>query len=505
MNDSENIQSPASRLKKWVLLFVIAAFLLIIFVFAKNSSFIVVQAESSSSTQATIEVTDPAGKVKQLKSTAGKKRVRVGVGDYGIAVKEGNKSYFEAVKTKGFFRSISVAAKTQPEKRRTFVGNNPNLCMEYLTSKLISYACSDRFENISMHVPATATTPTYVLKNPNKSIGGFVEGMVKTSSGTLVLVKQNAVGDEEGSHTIFTVDDNLAASNLHVLTDLDVNTSYYLTGYREGFLTYSQTRGEALYYASLASKPEPIKLEAPEDTNFSINGVATRGSSILLLYSQPADGKSKKQASEIRITSGGAWKTFGLKNNYTEARLCGQNKVCAVANETMDVYDVATEKPKLLYSVKNAISIKNDGNELLVIRSSDVLRLDVEKRAGFIDYSFGDYSFTALQPEPSGYIVSMTNNKGKKVALLIDGELSNEDSIDKKVAELQKNGAVRDVSAYGNFIYVSPETGELKYIDSLGEFGYDPLVVKQKNTEINQVVSKIGIDRNKYTIISTVK
>jgi hypothetical protein len=504
-NNNPAFINPVNKLKKWALLFVIGIVLLIAFIIAKNSSFIVVQLESPSTTPFTIELTDPAGKVKQVKSSATQKRIRVGVGNYGINIKEGDKSYFEAVKTKGFLRSTNITPKTQPEKQRIFVGNNPNLCMQYLVSKLVSFPCSDRFENIGIHVPASATTPTYVLKNPNKNVGGFVEGMVKNGLGIVVLVKQPGIGDSEGKHTIFTTDDSLGASNVRDLSDLNPDTSYLLATYKDGVLAYSLEAGKAYYYQTLSSKPETIELNKPKDSSLSAASLSAHNGSLAILYGQPASPAGKNKVSEIHYKSTGSWQVMSFKNDYTKAVVCGTNMLCMIANETMDVYRADSTKPTLLYSINNVIDVENAGGDLLIVRSSDILRFNPEKRSGSVDYSFGDYKFAGIKNEPSGYILSVTNSKGKKVALSINSQLPNEDSVDKRVSQLLSVDSISDISAYGRFIYISPNVGPLVFVQSTGEYGYEPALVKQRASEINQAVSKVGFDQAKFTIINTVK
>lgn len=505
MDPANLYNDPSRKLKRVAISALLAAVLLFVFVFIKNNSFILIEASAEPNQQITYEVADPKGKTKEHKSPGGSKRVRVGTGDYGVSVKIGDKSYFAAVKGNGFLRTSKVTPSLAPEKKRTFVGNNPSLCMEYLVTKLVSYACSDRFENISVHVPANASTPTYVLKNPNKTVGGFVEGTVKTNAGTYALVKQVGVGETLTTHTIYLLGDDLGTSNTRTLSDLDPESAYGLASYREGFLAYSLTESRAFYYKSLDSKPEEIKFEKPGGQSLTATSLSTKGGSMLVLYAPPADSSSKKTSVEAHIKSTGTWKVLSLKGNYTGAVLCGTDKLCVVGSETMYVYDTKPEKPKLLYSIKNVISVKGTGEGVMVIRSRDVLRFDADKRAGFIDFSFGDYLFAGLQPQPSGYILSLTNNKGKKVALLVDGQEPDEDSIDKKVAQLLANESVDDVSAYGAFVFVSPAVGPLIFIESIGGLGYDPTVVKQKNADIIQAINSIGIDRTKYTVVSTIK
>lgn len=505
MNGSYPNDNPTIKLKRLAVAALILVFLLVVFVFIKNNSFILIEAGTEPGQQTTYEVTDPKGKTKEHKSSGGSKRIRVGTGDYGVSVKAAGRSYFAAVKAGGFLRTSKVTPILEPEKKRTFVGNNPGLCMEYLVSKLISFSCSAGFEDINIHVPATANTPTYVLKNPNKALSLYVESSLKAAEGTIMLVKQNLVGDKQAAHIIYVLGDSLNPTRSQVLAALDAGKGYALAGYKDGFLAYSLSAGKAYYYATLSSKPEEIELEKPRGENLTAASLSTRGGSLLVLYTPPADSSSKKTSVEVHMKTNGNWKVSTLKGSYTEAVLCGTDKLCAVGNETMDVYDTKPEKPKLLYSIKNVISVKGTGEGVMVIRSGDVLRFDADKRAGFIDFSFGDYLFAGLQPQPSGYILSLTNNKGKKVALLVDGQIPDEDGIDKKVAQLLKHESVDDVSAYGSYVFVSPSVGPLAYIDSLGEYGYDPVLVKQKNADIIQAINSIGIDRTKYTVVSTIK
>ena len=75
---------------------------------------------------------------------------------------------------------------------------------------------------------------------------------------------------------------------------------------------------------------------------------------------------------------------------------------------------------------------------MVIARGKDVVSLDVDKRTGLIDYSYGDYEFNGLRKDGFGYLLSLTNNKGRKVALYINQSASDTNKIDKKIAELQK-------------------------------------------------------------------
>ena len=151
----------------------------------------------------------------------------------------------------------------------------------------------------------------------------------------------------------------------------------------------------------------------------------------------------------------------------------------------------------------NITSIQNTDVGLLALSDTRILNLDVDNKTGFVEYSFGDRKFCGLQKDVGGYLLCQTNTKGVNAVLRIDQTSNNSDSIDKKVAGLEKMSEVKNVSVYGQFLFISPDLGELVYDNSLGFFNYDPSVKQSVNDKISHQIDVLGVDRNTYHIINT--
>ena len=138
----------------------------------------------------------------------------------------------------------------------------------------------------------------------------------------------------------------------------------------------------------------------------------------------------------------------------------------------------------------------------MVVNSKGVLNFDPVKREGFYELATGGYSFDSLTPGSNSFVIGLTNNAKRKIALRVDQTKQNTDSIDKKVSELQRMAEVLFVSTYGNYIYVSANLGDLVYDPATGSYVYSQEVKKVVEAKINAEIDRLGIDRKIYTITS---
>lgn len=427
-------------------------------------------------------------------------------GAFNVLVSQGETSYFEAMKTHGFFGNTKISATLVPEKSRQFVGNNPGSCMNYLDNVLVSYACTDYFQNIKTHVPATASTPTYVKNNSGTTVLGYTEGIVSTGAGNFVLLHTPQSVDTAASHQLYRVDGNLALSNKLTLPDLNPAVSYSITPYKDGFVVYDAQLDNVLYYSSLGSKPEVISIEGPKNNKLTSAKLAVSGDTMTVLYSAPADAKSGNGSTEVVLVSGvGQPLHFSFGKTFTSAIYCGQQMLCAVDSDGMEVYDISREKPVSQYVVSGVFKVLVAKNSVLGVTKSNVLDLDIAKSVGYVSYSFGEYKYDNISTAKGGYVLSLVNNQGKKVVLYINPAADNTDSIDKKVSELQKHPEITDISAYGKYIYISPDLGGLVYVPSLRGYGYDPVKRAAVDKIIRDAVSQSGIDQKQYSVINTLR
>lgn len=120
-------------------------------------------------------------------------------------------------------------------------------------------------------------------------------------------------------------------------------------------------------------------------------------------------------------------------------------------------------------------------------------------------YTFGEaYTFCGIKAVGGGAALCINNELGESSAIHLTTD-RNSDMIDKKVDQLRATDRVTFVSAYKNFIYVTPDGGDLIYSPASGGYIYDPEVLSVANQAIQNAVSELGIDRAKYQIINSLE
>jgi hypothetical protein len=266
------------------------------------------------------------------------------------------------------------------------------------------------------------------------------------------------------------------------------------------------------YYSSPTAPSEDISIDIPKlNKDISAARIATTNDSIVLVM----DDSAKRNEEDVHrdsaagntivsVYKNGSTKNYKFSMIFSDIEACGTNKLCAVGDNTLYVYDITGSKAKLLYNLSGVQSVTRVGDQLLLQREKQVVAFNPDTQSGTIDYSLGDYtSCGAPQPVgPNQYVLCLINNHRKKVALHIN-RTAETDNIDEKVSELQKLASVDDVSAYGNYIYVTPRLGPPIRDKVSGLYNNDPAVVRVVADEINKKVAELGIDLQKYKVINT--
>ena len=439
--------------------------------------------------------------VSEFKSDSAKIRKLVSKGDYEVSVERAGANYFTVVKSNGLLKTTKVTASLQPERERKFVGDNPGSCLNYVASMLVSYECGSYLSNINTHVPATTGLPTYTVKGLGVNPNGRVEGIVSMSGGSLVFYDLENPEDYIVGHWVSRLDNqfNPVPQSAKRLADLDPGKSYTITPHQNGFIAYDASYSQVFYYTSIESEPAKIALAQPKEKNVSPVSFSAAGDKYLSFYST---GGSDDKKSEAVITSGGASQNFVFDANYYSAKLCGTNKICLVGDTAMEIYGLDAKKPKLEARINGVTLVENSPSGLLVADKTGVLNFDVDSLAGHYEYLFGNYGFNGLQTVESGYILKLFTNKDRSVAVLVEQGAIDSDSIDKKIADLQKLQEVTFVSIYDKFIYISAKLGSPVYSSELRSYIDNPETKEVVAEKINKEIDKLGIDRKVYTITS---
>lgn len=451
---------------------------------------------------------DDGTHVINVSGGTGKKLVRRG--NYELLATQNDTSYFTVIKTGGFLGKTAVQTKFAPEKSRKFVGNNPGPCMFYNGDALLSSGCGDRYFNAQIHLPATAEQPT-ITKKMDAIVEGTIEGYYSDAQSNFVLIEAPEVREDQGApHSLFILDKDLNPSGGFGLDQLSVGKSYKIIPFQQGFIAYDSTLEDIYYYTGVSS--QAVKLDIKPKLSNGLGGylISARDRAIAVAYTtkegvEDVESEHNEYPSTIVIKEGESIKEMVFDKRYSAMQLCGKNKLCLTEKKRLEVYDVSGAKQKLLFSINGVESMYTSNGDFLVVRQNEILKMNVDSKNGYVDYSFGEYSHCGSQNVPGGYVLCMINPKNDKVAVYIEQGQNNTDSIDKKITELMKIPEVSNVSIYDRFIYISPNLGDPEYDNNLGSFNYSAEVRSKTAKTIRDKVNSLGIDQTKYKIINTLE
>lgn len=479
-----------------------------------NHGFLTVVPDSSIKDRATYSVVNQvSGKSFQNTTDVSIKRLVTRSG-YSLFAVQGNRSYFSTLKTKGFLQNTSLEIKGRLENSRTFVGNNPSNCMNLIGGVLVSYQCPGKYSSLVVHEPATATTPTFTKNN----INGFtqnVEGIVPyNGQGYLVMRQAENIGSGS-SHLAYPLLSAEAALSVDVhnslsLNGLDNNTDYTFSSYKDGLLAYDNTYSKLAYFpANSLSATSIISVKTSKDVTFPVRFDNNQDSIVEVFTNSPSHSESKNllpnQKLEIVVIKNNQGRKFAYNSSLIGIQLCGTNKLCIVGHDSLSIYDISGNSLKHLFDVYGVTKIIRTGNGILALRDRDIWFINPDSQTGYDAYSLGNYQFSQFAPADHGALLTLTNDRGKKVALYLNLDSDDTDSIDFRIGKLLvDSGNIKDVSVWGKIIYISPNYGELSFQSSTGNLDFDPVVVAKVNKGIAQDIASSGIGSD-YQIINPYK
>jgi hypothetical protein len=508
-----------SRNKKRILLATIVLLGIIVIYWLFTHSKITVQVQGSVGGE---EITysfrnTTSGEIKQVKTSESKHSAWVEKGSYEVSVSAPSGNFLAFVpSTPVFYRSEAVEGELRPESYREFVGEGLKPCAGLSGGSLVSGGCEGVYGEMSIHKPATKTTSTYVVPNPDRSVFGRNQALITTGD-QLVQIIQSQKIEIEGVDTVSSGANEFIAISLNSklqptdqvkLSAIDGQSEYKFGGIGSGGYYAFQDSTKTFYeYADDGSSNAKSTIEDPQTQNASTAGIDYINSgSFAALYTAVSDGDSEESFSEAVVSDS----TTGTKHyvfsdvTYSDIKLCGTNRLCLLGGESgMDVYDVSGGMARLDFSVPNVkvIARSSDGN-ILAVNDMGVLNIDVGARQGHMEYSLEGYKFNEINVHQNGYVLRLTDDSGRVVGLYIDQPQSDVDSIDKKRLQLQSAPEVSLVSIYKTFIYVVGDIGEPVYNPDTQRREYNAETKATVAAKINAEIDRLGIDRTKYTITS---
>lgn len=445
--------------------------------------------------------------------TTVKKLVRKGT--HELVIENNNGSFFAVTKAGGFLGTTKSQAKLQPSNQKTFIGDNPNTCMYTIDSRLLSMPCGDPISSLNMHLPATTEQPT-VIKKTTSVASGQVEGTAYTDEGMVIVLK-------EAGHTAYLLDqegNTLNQINLSELRSDDVS----IVAYKKGSIAYSLDGSKAFIYDNLKSNPQEVNIPKAKSKGMSFYGVITSNNTIGYVYTTNPNSvgltlddpegirvhseefeeethQNEKVSTEVVTVRGSSSHSYVFDTPAFGIRLCADNRLCALNEGKLEVFNVSAEKARSEFKLQGITSIETLADKLVAVREDDILLLDVPKMQGYISYEFGEYAFCGLVSNQTTYTLCVANNNNQRRALQINPSVPHSDTIDQQVLELSKDPRISNVSIYGNYIHILPDAGNPTINATTGHYEYDPSRLNRLNVEINKRVTDLGIDTSRYNIV----
>lgn len=473
---------------------IVVIILLLVINWIINSAFIDITVINSKTGEYKYSFLNQSGnKSNEVKTNKDNIKQLVGSGNYEVLTQQSDNSFFTIVKTNNFLSSIYIDATLKPQNYRTFVGNNPDQCMSYVNNVLVSYGCDSLLANARVHIPATATLPTYTSTTRGQGPAGYYEGIFDTKNGSFALSQIPQSSEFGQTHILNRLGDNFKAVDSINITKLNPSTRYFSKPFKNGFIAYDSRFSEIQYFPEVSDKSNNITGIIP-DGSYSPISLDTQNESVLTSY-------AKKSQTIIYINTNNNIITINIDKPYSKIIYCGERYLCMKNNNKMDVYLLNNNKADFQYSVVNISDMLNLKSGFFFTNNDGVINFNLESRSGYLSYYFGDYKFNSIIATSSNlaYVLNVTNTKGNKVALLVDPAKENNNNIDKKILDLQNNQYIKALSIYGNYITIVPNIPQ-----SSGK-NFDQTKVNEINQKIQQSINSSNIDQKQYTINFTIK
>lgn len=469
---------------------------------------VTVDAKQGGSSYTYIVMDKKGAEISRAKSASPHFRKLVKKDSYQLLVEGKGGSEYRLTKVGGFLGKTKLAAVLQPEGAREFVGNNPGFCMNYDGSLLFSYSCSEP-GTLASHQPATPETPTTTFTEPVPTIP--LRGLINYGGSMKAMVLRD---DEAGGGvTLNYISPQLRLSNPVPLIGVAAENAAYLQPYKQGFVVYGKGLGVVNYFDSPSSRPVEIKSTPPSDNNPNPVEITIYKGSVGALFNSTRGGNDAgldenagatgTTGSSEYIFYGNDARSYKLNKAYTAGGQCGDNRLCLINSGVLDIYSLVGEKARLEFSLQNVQKVFTEADNIIIVTGERVISLSQSSLVGYVQYSFGRaIGYCGSGAAPIGYVLCVVAADNKTAALHIDTTRPDQTKIDQKVFSLLEDPNISSVSAYKNYVYVSPNLGELIFDASQGGYSYDPEVKRSTAKAINDLVKRLGIDTSKYSVIN---
>ena len=436
--------------------------------------------------------------------------IRVAKGSYRITVATDSSTNVFFSETSGFFSTSKLVTSEIPEANRYFLGEDPNKCGVELAGTLISFGCGGSIATLKTHTPSNGRIPTYVKKlKVADGDNGQIQGVVKLDdSRAVVLVRRpSRAGNMAPSQIFYELRlDNNYTPTLTYLVNADylsptVEHVFYQVN---GQLVVHSLTGTALYIGLSINELRPFEIDLlPYASNLS--RVDSIGSKYLLHLekSKPILENRQPDMEETRfvvVENGNITHEKVLKGqSYIKATFCFAQYICAIDYENR--LSVLDQEFNLIKKLGDAFGFIAREDSLLIHDKKGILVVPNNLTEGYYAYTQEGYSVSAIIGDSDLTPIIVINSSKSVSALVIDLTAPVSEHIDKQVQELRSSPYINAVAPYKNSIIVSPNLGELVYNPNTETLDYSQEVKSNVKNEIQSLMSLIGLNLDKYTII----
>jgi hypothetical protein len=489
---------------------ILICFVWAIFIWVKNHGFIQVNVLGKPPGETSFVLkNEDTGKETTMNSSDGSFKKFIRKGSYTITANQDNKKAILLIQSKGYFKSVSKSQALKSENLRSFIGAEPNTCMEFIKI-LYSYDCDSTYDTLKKHMPGTQFGPTYTQNGEANNTTNILA--IRELNGSPYIITQDTSTDEDSGYTATygKLEDDLATLSSSSLKGVPPAPSYRISDLNNNLLVYDGSLKKSYEFSDITASPKKIDLEGPKTNDLEAVQLSTYNGDIGTYFSEPYLGseivgktdntKMIKGKSEFIVRNKtGKSEHFLFNTIYQSGLLCGEKRICLTAKQRLHIYDISTSKPKLVYIMSDVKAVNILGSSMIINTSYGILSLTPEL-VGYPVYTLGEYTYCGSRMQNKYIIVCVADKSNRRNALLIDTTQDDIDGIDKKIVKLSKLDSVKTLSIYQNYIYIVQNAGEREYITEKKGFFYPQFKIDAATNRIKQEINATGIGALPYSI-----
>jgi len=435
-------------------------------------------------------------------------------GTLHIHVSQPDRGVFMTVEPQGFLRTTQANAVLERERERRFVADNPGPCVDVLQD-VLSHLCGAGQDTLVVHTPATTVRPGFT--EPLYSARGLysIEDTAYVG-GSLVGLMSRPDETNTGQKVYFLTELGPdAPDTLYFVARGGISSRFNIAPYRDGTLVYNATLEQALYYPTLSTQsPETLEFNVPADNGLTFAQLASRGSSLLLVYSDSnREFVTDEFDTERELPGSGESQIFQLTDNTingsvripfsdVEISYCGTSSVCTHWDGIISVYDNIFNDATPALQIPQ-VSLYTLGDPVLFETDGALYQVDADTQSATMAYNSNSYTPCGLHNPGGAALVCVTSPANSSHLIVLDDARLEDDAvgIDQQIVPLFESPLIETVSINNTILYVVPAIEGLTQNPATGLFTYPPGQLTAVNASVTQLITSLGL-RDAYTVIN---